>query len=98
MNKDTIYWAIEQYGPYLAGVLGAGIFVCLVLHGVSQNAIDKVLDIAVTLAAIFIGFIGALLGILFMIRDTSAIKLLFLSEGKTILKKHFKRNIIGGIL
>lgn len=102
MNKNKwckwFFWFLEKCGPCILGTIGAALAIWLVLIcKLSQEAFDKVLESTITLSSILIGFIGALLGILFTVKNTETISLLFQSKEKIVLKRYFRYNVILGM-
>ncbi|WP_010502848.1 hypothetical protein [Paenibacillus elgii] len=57
---------------------------------------DKVLDGSITFSSIVVGFLGALLGILISIRDSSIVKAIFETNEKKTLKLYFQETFIIG--
>lgn len=99
-KSDTLLWITEKYLPFALGILGAILMGWCSISGKinNSNSLEKILDSTVTFSSITVGFVGALLGILFSIRNTEVIDLLFKSREKDTLKKYFKQNIISGII
>lgn len=98
--SDNLFWFTEKYLPYILGVLGALFMGWCSLGGKinNNNSLEKILDSTITFSSITVGFVGALLGILFSIRNTEIIDLLFESREKDTLKKYFRQNIVSGII
>jgi hypothetical protein len=59
---------------------------------------DKVLDSVITFSSIILGFLGALLGILITIRDSSIMIKIFKENHKSTIKHYFSESIFIGFL
>ena len=97
--KKKVYWFFENYGPIICGIV-AGISVIWIKFSfdIAKSSAEKVLDATITFSSILVGFVGVLLGILFSIRHSETVSLLFESKNKEVLKGYFKRTIISGLL
>lgn len=82
--------------PYLVSVT---LVVIAYFLGWSSNVsnFEKILDAVITFTSIIIGFLGALLGILFTVKDTEIVKELF-KKHRSAMKYFFNEALITGFL
>lgn len=96
---DKVKWFFERWLPVILGSLAA----CVSAHLVRQNGLSfyddfaKILDSVITFSSIMVGFVGVLLGILFSIKDSVNIGLLFQRNERQTLLGFFKSSIVGGL-
>nr|WP_307991420.1 hypothetical protein [uncultured Niameybacter sp.] len=98
MNRSNFF---EKSGPILVAIIT---FICTVIIstrgfmvGIDQY-LNDLLNAVITLSSILIGFIGVLLGLLFSLRNSKIVELLFQYTTKEILKSYFKRAILSGTI
>ncbi|OEH86212.1 hypothetical protein BHU72_11795 [Desulfuribacillus stibiiarsenatis] len=60
--------------------------------------VDKLFDNAIMFSSIILGFLGALLGILATIRNSSVVKEIFNSNKENIIKRYFYEAFISGFM
>lgn len=98
-TKDYLLWALEKYLPCFLGIVA---FVTIIVSAskinISSTSFERILDSTITLSSIIVGFVGVLLGLLFSIRNTEIVDLLFKKKSKNVLQSYFKSNILSGIL
>lgn len=97
MREKALY-RLEKYGPEFLGVIG-GILVLVISnkYGLGES-FYRVLDATTVFSSIIVGFMGALLGILYSMSNTDLIQTLFeYRENKKLLKSYFFRCITAGI-
>jgi len=82
-------WILSLIPPVLAFCFG---------FNYKVDNFEKVLDTSVTFSSIIIGFLAALLGILFTIRDSQIIEVIFESKEKGTLKYYFYESILVGFV
>jgi len=96
--KEGVYWFVERYIPRILSCFSfivAIIFLNFISLKVNAT-FEKILNSIITFSSIVVGFVGVLLAVLFSIRNTKVIKLLFEKKEKNILKRYFKHAIFGG--
>lgn len=72
---------LERYYPLLLSVVSTAVLIFVVGANPTLK-VEKVIDASINLSSILIGLLGALLGILISIRDTSIVNLLFSSQNE----------------
>lgn len=82
--------------PYVISIV---LVVIAYLYNWSSNVsnFEKILDSVITFSSIIIGFLGALLGILFTVKDTQLVKDLF-KEHRSTLRYYFNEALITGFI
>lgn len=99
MKKEKFFYFLERGGPELIGIVG-GIIILIIMteYGLGSN-FEKILDSAIVFSSIIVGFMGALLGILYSMSDTRLLQRLFeYRECRGLLKSYFARCITSGIV
>jgi len=98
-TKEYLFWISEKYFPcFLGGVAFISVIIVTLKINISISSFEKILDTTITLSSIIVGFVGVLLGLLFSIRNTEIVDLLFKRKSKYVLKSYFRNNILSGIL
>ncbi len=96
---DYSFYYIEKLGPTF-------LFLCFLIVGVIvqkqyrfdyNNNLINLVDSIITFSAIIVGFVGVLLAVLFSIRNTEIISLLFERKEKKVLKGYFTSTILSGL-
>lgn len=90
-------FTFEEIYPIIGGALGFILSMSLIRNYIPEQ-FDKILDASINFSSILTGFIGALIAILFSIKDTDLMKYLFENTKKRILLHYFKNAILTGIL
>lgn len=91
----------EQYMPIVlfCVVTIASIIVAHYFDFTSYNDVfDNILDATINFNSIIIGFVGVLIGILFSLRDSHIVSLLFKHNKEQQLKRYFLEAIISGVV
>ena len=88
--KAKILKFIESWLPLFVGLICAGVSLYIYQKiNLFDDNFDKLLDAIINFDSITIGFIGVLLGVLFSIRNTTLIEILFKHRTRDLLKKYF---------
>lgn len=93
-DKMAGWW--EAYHPFAVG------FFCMCLSFIgnrlvqfpSFSSVENILDAVITLSSVTVGFAGVLLAILFSIRNSESISILFRTVAKTRLQSYFRQVIV----
>ena len=97
--KDKALYGLEKYGPEFLSIIGSILILIISNKYGLGEVFYRVLDAATVFSSITVGFMGALLGILYSMSNTDLIQGLFeYREDKKLLKSYFFRCIIAGIL
>jgi hypothetical protein len=90
-------FTFEEIYPIIGGALGFIISVFLIGNCIPEE-FDKILDASINFSSILTGFVGALIAILFSIKDTELMKYLFKYKKKNVLLHYFKNTVLSGII
>lgn len=96
-RTNVVKGLCERIYPIIGGILFLVFIYVFNLVNVIISS-EKILDSTITFTSIIVGFVGALIGILFSIRDSDIINELFKKNKREILKKYFQWTIISGLL
>ncbi len=95
--KLKVFW--EKYNPIVLGVIGSIIVYKALINGeLLVTSFNNILNSTITFSSIIVGFVGVLLAILFSIKNTDTIKLLFKHKAKDRLKLYFLSTIVSGVI
>lgn len=103
MHKKNIQSVKEQIYPIIIGIIFVIIGI-LLLHYFDlpiksdNDVLNKIIDSVINFTSIIVGFIGVLVGILFSIRSSKLVTLLFRYNSRKKLKSYFKSAFICGML
>lgn len=96
-RTDAVKGIWERIYPIFGGMVFSLLIYVYNLVNIIISS-EKILDSTITFTSIIVGFVGALIGILFSIRDTDIINELFKKNERKILKKYFQWTVISGLL
>lgn len=96
-KKQDKYAVTEMYYPSILGVLS--VLVCHFCTYTKIYDISNFLDAIINFASILLGFLGAILALLFSFNENSFIKYIMTNDFyRTRLKHYFKVSILSGFL
>lgn len=90
---------LEKTGPIVAAIIT---FIGTMIISTKCDTVgldqylNDLLNVVITFSSILIGFIGVLLGLLFSLRDSKIVEILFRYTTRYILKHYFMRTLISG--
>lgn len=88
---------IEKYYPLLISILISTLIVIKVEVASISDELKHILEAAITFSSIIIGFLAAMLGIIFSIKDTELMNLiLHYDDTKDTFVNYFRKSIISG--
>lgn len=99
--KNKVFAFFEKWIPF------AALIVITIVHRyidtkyniiITNETYDKILDAMITFFSIMLGFVGVLIGILFSIRNTKLVKMLFAHKSREKLKWYFSEAFLSGFL
>lgn len=99
--KNKSYAFIEKWMPFIMLIVVTTLYAYIdkkCSFVITSETYDKILDSMITFVSVVLGFVGVLIGILFSIRNTKLVKMLFEHKSREKLQWYFTESFLSGVI